>query len=132
MLDRPVRVRRGEVGIVELSRRVTLHVSTVHRLLATLADETGVAAQNARLFSGLRNANQQMEDMNRDLERAVAGGPAYPVTGEAGRRALAVAVQVMDSVGARLVGVAGQVTVALSSSTVNGATRVTLPELVSS
>jgi DNA-binding IclR family transcriptional regulator len=30
---------RGEIGIVELSRRVALHVSTVHRLLATLADE---------------------------------------------------------------------------------------------
>jgi len=38
--------------------------------LSTLADETGVAVQNATLFSGLRNANLQMEDMNRDLERA--------------------------------------------------------------
>jgi DNA-binding IclR family transcriptional regulator len=36
---------RGEVGIVELSRRVALHVSTVHRLLATLADE-GYVRQN--------------------------------------------------------------------------------------
>ena len=36
---------RGEVGIVELSRRVTLHVSTVHRLLATLAEE-GYVRQN--------------------------------------------------------------------------------------
>jgi len=36
---------RGEVGIVVLSRRVALHVSTVHRLLATLADE-GYVRQN--------------------------------------------------------------------------------------
>jgi signal transduction histidine kinase len=38
--------------------------------LATIADETGVALQNAKLFSGLRDANQQMEDLNRDLEHA--------------------------------------------------------------
>lgn len=38
--------------------------------LTTLADETGVALHNARLFSDLRNANQEMESLNRDLEQA--------------------------------------------------------------
>jgi len=36
---------RGEVGIAELSKRVGLHVSTVHRILATLV-ERGYARQN--------------------------------------------------------------------------------------
>ena len=38
--------------------------------LAALADQTGVALQNARLFSELRAANQQMADLNHELERA--------------------------------------------------------------
>jgi DNA-binding IclR family transcriptional regulator len=48
----------GEVGIVELSRRVSLHVSTVHRILATLAargyvrqnTDTGRYSLGARVF----------------------------------------------------------------------------------
>ena len=38
--------------------------------LAALADQTGVALQNARLFSELRAANKQMAGLNRDLEHA--------------------------------------------------------------
>jgi signal transduction histidine kinase len=38
--------------------------------LAALADQTGVALQNARLFSDLRAANRQMAGLNRDLEDA--------------------------------------------------------------
>lgn len=38
--------------------------------LAALADQTGVALQNARLFSDLRAANKQMADLNRGLEDA--------------------------------------------------------------
>jgi signal transduction histidine kinase len=38
--------------------------------LATLADGTAVALQNARLFSELRVANRQTEELNRDLEQA--------------------------------------------------------------
>jgi len=38
--------------------------------LATLADETGVALQNARLFSDLRDASQQTENLNRTLAQA--------------------------------------------------------------
>jgi DNA-binding IclR family transcriptional regulator len=49
---------RGEVGIAELSKRVGLHVSTVHRLLTTLVQqgfcrqnpETGRYALGAKLF----------------------------------------------------------------------------------
>ena len=49
---------RGEIGIGELSKRVGLHVSTVHRLLATLVQqgycrqnpETGRYALGAKLF----------------------------------------------------------------------------------
>jgi len=49
---------RGEIGISELSKRVGLHVSTVHRLLATLVQqgycrqnpETGRYAVGAKLF----------------------------------------------------------------------------------
>jgi signal transduction histidine kinase len=38
--------------------------------LAALADQTGVALQNARLFSDLRAANKQMANLNRDMEHA--------------------------------------------------------------
>lgn len=38
--------------------------------LAALADQTGVALQNARLFSDLRAANKQMADLNRNMEHA--------------------------------------------------------------
>jgi signal transduction histidine kinase len=38
--------------------------------LAALADQTGVALQNAKLFSELRAANKQMADLNGELEHA--------------------------------------------------------------
>src|SRR5665647_340660 len=41
-----------------------------------------------------------------------------------------LAVHVIEAPGARLVGVSGQVTLALSSATLNGPARVTLPLLV--
>jgi DNA-binding IclR family transcriptional regulator len=63
---------RGEVGVAELSKRVGLHVSTVHRLLATLVrqgfcrqnPETGRYALGAKLFH-LGEASLGQTDLRR-------------------------------------------------------------------
>ena len=65
---------RGEIGIAELSRRVGFHVSTVHRLLATLvvqgyarqSPETGRYALGAKAFHLAESYLGQM-----DLRRVV-------------------------------------------------------------
>jgi signal transduction histidine kinase len=68
----PLRTMGQLVGVLALGSKKSRdpYFDSDMAYLATLAGETGVALQNAKLFSGLRDANQQMEGLNRDLESA--------------------------------------------------------------
>jgi signal transduction histidine kinase len=68
----PIRAMGQLVGVLALGSKRSRDPYSESDLayLTTLADETGVALQTAKLFSELLDTNQQMADLNRDLERA--------------------------------------------------------------
>ncbi len=68
----PIRVMGQIIGVLALGRKRSRdpYLESDMAYLAALADQTGVALQNARLFSELHVANQQLVDLNVDLEHA--------------------------------------------------------------
>jgi signal transduction histidine kinase len=68
----PIRTMGQLIGVLALGSKRSRepYFESDVAYLTALADETGVALQNAKLFSELRDANQQMADLNSDLERA--------------------------------------------------------------
>jgi len=68
----PIRTMRQLTGVLALGSKRSRdpYFESDIAYLAALADQTGVALQNARLFSELRAANKQMANLNRELEHA--------------------------------------------------------------
>jgi signal transduction histidine kinase len=68
----PIRTMGQLIGVLALGSKRSRdpYFESDVAYLTALADETGVALQNAKLFSELRDANKQMADLNRDLEHA--------------------------------------------------------------
>ncbi len=68
----PIRTMRQLTGVLALGSKRSRdpYFESDIAYLAALADQTGVALQNARLFSELRAANKQMANLNGELEHA--------------------------------------------------------------
>jgi len=68
----PIRVMGQIIGVLALGSKTSRdpYLESDIAYVAALADQTGVALQNARLFSDLHLANKQLADLNIDLEHA--------------------------------------------------------------
>lgn len=68
----PIRSQKGLVGLLALGPQGTGEPYTSRQLefLSTLAHQTGVALQNARLFEELREANEKNTELNESLRTA--------------------------------------------------------------
>jgi len=68
----PIRTMGQLIGVLALGSKRSRdpYFESDIAYLTALADQTGVALQNAKLFSDLLGANKQMADLNRSLERA--------------------------------------------------------------
>jgi signal transduction histidine kinase len=68
----PIRVMGQIIGVLALGSKTSRdpYLESDMAYVAALADQTGVALQNARLFSDLHVMNKQLADLNLDLEHA--------------------------------------------------------------
>ena len=68
----PIHARGQIVGMLALGTKHSgdSYLGADILLLQTLADQTAVALENARLFAGLQALNQEVSELNRNLERA--------------------------------------------------------------
>jgi len=68
----PIRVMGQIIGVLALGSKTSRdpYLESDIAYVAALADQTGVALQNARLFSDLHVMNQQLANLNLDLEHA--------------------------------------------------------------
>ena len=69
----PISARGQAIGLLYLENNLTTGAFTSDRLevLQLLSSQAAISLENARLYSNLANANQQLEDYNNNLEQKV-------------------------------------------------------------